>query len=163
MSRMMEYKGYHATIEYDAEDSIFVGEVFGIADSLNFHGKSVDELRQMFEQSIENYLDLCEKIGKEPDKEFKGTFNIRITPELHKKAALEAQKNNISLNQYVQNCIEQSFEEDNHNITEKVIYIPYPETEVSFERGTSIGDGYVFSTDYEISRKGNMIYAEGLS
>ena len=163
MSRMMEYKGYHATIEFDAGDGIFVGEVFGITDSLNFHGKSVDELRQMFEQSIDNYLDLCKKIGKVPDKEFKGTFNVRIDPELHKKAALEAQKNNISLNQYVQNCIEQSFEEDNRNIIEKVIYIPYPETIVSIKKEDNTGDGYVFSTDYELSRKENMIYAEGLS
>lgn len=116
MSKMMEYRGYHASIVFDAEDGIFVGEVFGIADSLNFHGTTVDELRLMFERSIDNYLELCEKIGKEPDKEFKGTFNVRISPEMHKKAALEAAKNNISLNQYVQNCIEHSFEQNNHEI-----------------------------------------------
>ena len=27
MSSILEYKGYHASIEYDAEDNIFVGEV----------------------------------------------------------------------------------------------------------------------------------------
>lgn len=69
----------------DAEDNIFIGEVFGIADSLNFHGTSVTELREMFKQSIDNYLDLCKRVGKNPDKEFKGTFNVRIPPELHKK------------------------------------------------------------------------------
>ena len=57
---MLEYKGYHASIEYDAEDNILVGEVFGIADSLNFHGTSVDEVKEMFKQSIDNYLFLCE-------------------------------------------------------------------------------------------------------
>ena len=36
MNSMLEYKGYHATIEFDADDDIFVGKVFGIADSLNF-------------------------------------------------------------------------------------------------------------------------------
>lgn len=65
---MLEYKGYHASVEYDADDGIFVGEVFGIADSLNFHGTSVEELRRMFEQSIDNYLDLCQKTGKKPSK-----------------------------------------------------------------------------------------------
>ena len=83
---MLEYKGYHASVEFDAEDNIFVGEVFGITDSLNFHGESVDELKEMFAQCIDNYLEICEQIGKQPDKEFKGTFNVRITPELHKRA-----------------------------------------------------------------------------
>lgn len=106
---MLEYKGYHASVEFDAEDNIFVGEVFGITDSLNFHGESVDELKEMFAQCIDNYLEICEQIGKQPDKEFKGTFNVRITPELHKRAALEAEKQKITLNQFVSNAINQSF------------------------------------------------------
>lgn len=61
---MLEYRGYHASIEYDAEDDILVGEVFGIADSLNFHGESVNEVKEMFKQSIDNYLLLCKKNRK---------------------------------------------------------------------------------------------------
>ena len=110
MNSMLEYKGYHASVEFDAEDNLFIGEVFGINDSLNFHGTSVTELKEMFKQCIDNYLDLCEKIGKKPDKEFKGTFNVRIPPELHKKAALKAARQNITLNQYVIQAIKQSFE-----------------------------------------------------
>lgn len=132
MSTMLEYKGYHASVEYDAEDSIFVGEVFGITDSLNFHGTSVDELKKMFEQSIDNYLELCKKIGKNPDKEFKGTFNVRISPEMHKKAALAAAKQNITLNQYVMNAISQSFKEK-ENVKETVIYIPYGSKQMRWE------------------------------
>lgn len=64
MSSMLEYRGYHASIEYDAEDDILVGEVFGIADSLNFHGESVNEVKEMFKQSIDNYLLLCKKNRK---------------------------------------------------------------------------------------------------
>lgn len=75
MNSMLEYKGYCATIDYDAEDDLLVGEVFGISDSLNFHGKSLDELKQAFHDSIDNYLEFCKKIGKEPEKEFKGVFN----------------------------------------------------------------------------------------
>lgn len=105
MKSMLEYNGYHATIRYDAEDNIFVGEVFGIADSLNFHGSSIDELKEMFRQSIDNYLALCAEIGKEPEKEFRGSFNIRITPELHRQAALAAAMNNLTLNQFVTKAI----------------------------------------------------------
>ncbi len=121
---MIEYKGYHASVEFDAEDNIFVGEVFGIADSLNFHGESVNELKEMFEQCIDNYLEICKIIGKQPDKEFKGTFNVRITPELHKRAALEAAKQKITLNQYVLNAIDNSFNVQ-ENQTPTIIYIPY--------------------------------------
>lgn len=61
---MLEYKGYHASVEFDAEDNLFVGEVFGVSDSLNFHGESVGELKEMFKQCIDNYLEICQKIGK---------------------------------------------------------------------------------------------------
>lgn len=105
MNSMLEYKGYHATITYDADDELFVGEVFGIADSLNFHGSSIEELKRTFAQSIDNYLDLCKQIGKEPEKEFKGSFNVRIPSELHKKISILAAQQEISLNQYVINAL----------------------------------------------------------
>lgn len=142
MNSMLEYKGYHALIEFDADDNIFVGEVFGIADSLNFHGTTVEELKQMFEQSIENYLELCRKIGKEPDKEFRGTFNVRIPPELHKKAALAAAKEKITLNQYVLKAIDRSFEKTNANTKETIIYIPYSVRKVNW--GVDSADDFSF-------------------
>ena len=123
---MLEYNGYHASVEFDAEDKIFVGEVFGITDSLNFHGESVSELEEMFKQCIDNYLEVCEKIGKEPDKEFKGSFNIRITPELHKRAALEATNQKITLNQYVLNAIESSLGKKMEQIQQLYIFHTIP-------------------------------------
>lgn len=111
MNSMLEYKGYHATIEFDADDDIFVGKVFGIADSLNFHGSSIPELKEMFEQCIDNYLERCEKIGKAPEKEFKGSFNVRISPELHRKVALAAANQKITLNQYIVKAITESFDD----------------------------------------------------
>lgn len=111
MRSMLEYKGYHASVVYDAEDKIFIGEVFGITDSLNFHGTSVEELNKTFAQCIDNYLDLCEKIGKAPDKEFKGTFNVRIPPELHREAALAAAEQKITLNQYVAQAIRRTVQQ----------------------------------------------------
>lgn len=108
MNSMLEYKGYHATITYDADDELFIGEVFGITDSLNFHGSSIEELKQMFAQSIDNYLDLCKQIGKESEKEFKGSFNVRIPSELHKKISMLAAQQKITLNQYVVNALTKS-------------------------------------------------------
>lgn len=69
ISSLMECKGYHAKIEYDQEDNIFVGHVLGINDSINFHGYSVDELTKEFSNAIDNYIDYCDKSGKVPEKE----------------------------------------------------------------------------------------------
>jgi hicB family protein len=105
---MLEYKGYHAKVSFDEEDGLFIGEVFGINDSLNFHGRSVDELTEAFHNSIDNYLDACAKFHRSPDKEFKGSFNIRIPSDLHRRLALEAAKKNLSLNQFIKNTLTQA-------------------------------------------------------
>ena len=100
-SGMMKYNGYRAKVSYDECDNIFVGEVFGLADSLNFHGSSIQELQESFKTCIDNYLEHCKEIGKEPQKEFTGSFNVRTTPTVHEKASLYAMENGISLNQVV--------------------------------------------------------------
>lgn len=65
-------------------------------------------------------MDFCEKIGKEPNKEFKGSFNIRIPSELHKKVCIEAAKENISQNQYIIKALEKSFKV---NSKQEIVYI----------------------------------------
>ena len=101
MNGMMEYRGYHAKVEYSPEDETFVGRGFGVADTLVFDGQSIEELRTMFHASIDDYLELCREIGKEPDREYRGTFNVRVPAELHREAAMAAESRNISLNQFV--------------------------------------------------------------
>ena len=103
---LMEYKGYHAKIEFSADDNTFVGTVLGLEDTIAFDGDNVEELTAMFHESIDDYLEMCAEIGKKPDKEFKGTFNIRISPELHKLAMIESEARDISLNSFVQQSIE---------------------------------------------------------
>jgi len=107
MNKMMEYKGYHAKIEFSQEDDAFVGEVFGIADTLVFDGQSIEELRNSFEATIDDYLQLCKEIGKNPDREYRGTFNVRLPIELHREAAMEAEVEGISLNQFVTDALRQ--------------------------------------------------------
>jgi predicted HicB family RNase H-like nuclease len=106
INSLMKYNGYHAKIEFDQEDEIFIGHVLGINDSINFHGQSVAELTEEFHNAIENYLSYCEQAGKEPEKEFKGSFNVRIKPEQHKKIALYAANEGITINQFVSRAID---------------------------------------------------------
>ena len=98
---MMKYKGYFGEVKYDDEAKIFHGEVVGLKDIITFQGKSVDELEQAFHESINVYLAWCKERGEKPEKTFSGTFNLRISPELHAKLALQAQTMGISLNSFV--------------------------------------------------------------
>lgn len=157
MNSMLEYNGYHASIEYDAEDNLFIGKVFGITDSLNFHGTSIEELKNTFSQCIDNYLELCEKIGKNPEKEFKGTFNVRISPELHKRVALEAAKQKITLNQYVSKALNKSFDEK-ANLKETIIYIPYGTKHMDWENGIDYVDNTFYKDASIFIEKESAVY-----
>ena len=108
MNSVMKYLGYSAKIEYSADDECFVGQVLGITDTLVFDGESVSELEESFHTCIDEYLEFCEEIGKKPEKEFKGTFNVRINPELHRQAAIAASLRHISLNSFVESSIERA-------------------------------------------------------
>ena len=48
MKNVMTYKGYTARIEFDERDNVFTGKIIGIADSITFHGETVEELRLIF-------------------------------------------------------------------------------------------------------------------
>ena len=107
MANTLKYRGYHGQIEFSAEDNLFVGHVIGIQDSLNFHGSSIDEITVSFRDCIDGYLEMCKTFGREPDKEYKGSFNVRISPPLHRSAAIQAEAEGKSLNQFIQEAIEE--------------------------------------------------------
>lgn len=98
---MMNYKDYHASIEYDDEAEIFHGEVLNTRDVITFQGKSVKELRKAFQDSVDDYLDWCAQRGKKPEKPYSGKLLLRLDPDLHRKIALLASQSGKSLNNYV--------------------------------------------------------------
>ena len=98
---ILEYKGYYTRIEYDAQDMILHGKIEGINDLVDFEAESAQEIEKEFHAAVDDYLAFCAEIGKEPDKEYKGTFNVRISPQLHKKLAQKALSEGITLNQAV--------------------------------------------------------------
>jgi predicted HicB family RNase H-like nuclease len=108
MKNLMEYKGYFAKIEYNSDDDIFFGTVEGIVDSVSFEGANTNDLKQAFVEAVDDYLVMCERHHKEPQKYYKGSFNVRVSPEIHKRAAMIALSNGISLNQFVERAIENS-------------------------------------------------------
>src|SRR5271168_2166803 len=98
---MMEYKGYVGKVEFDDEAEIFHGEVIDTRDVITFQGRSVDELKTAFQESIDDYLALCKQRGEEPNKPFSGQFVTRIPPELHRQVNLAASISGKSLNAWV--------------------------------------------------------------
>jgi predicted HicB family RNase H-like nuclease len=105
---MMEYKGYLSRIEFDDEANIFHGEVINIRDVITFQGKSVDELRKTFEDSVEDYLAFCAEREEEPDKPFSGRFTVRLSPEQHRKVILAAEKAGKDIEMWVEEALTQA-------------------------------------------------------
>jgi predicted HicB family RNase H-like nuclease len=105
MKDILKYNDFISSIHYSTEDEVFHGKIQGIDDSITFEGSSVSALKKAFKEAIEDYLSICEEAGKDPLKSYKGSFNIRIQPELHKKAAFKSIELGISLNQFVEKAI----------------------------------------------------------
>lgn len=89
---MMQYKGYMARIEFDEEANIFHGEIVNIRDVITFQGKSVEELKKTFRDSVNDYLEFCDQRNEAPEKPFSGRFTVRLSPEQHRKVILAAEK-----------------------------------------------------------------------
>ncbi len=98
---MMTYKGYSGSVRFDDEAGLFHGEVIGLRDVVTFQGRTVDELKQAFHDSIDDYLEFCESRGEDPDKPFSGKFLLRIDPVLHRRLAELSTHDGESLNNWI--------------------------------------------------------------
>ncbi len=108
MKNAMTYKGYAARIDFDAEDRIFFGRLTGIRDIVTFHGKTVDELYAAFEEAVDHYLEICAKLGDEPNKPYSGKLTLRIPPSVHAAIATAAETSGKSLNKWVADLLDQA-------------------------------------------------------
>jgi predicted HicB family RNase H-like nuclease len=106
MKNLFTYKEYYGTIEYSIEDKVFHGKLAFIDDLITYEAKSAEQLEKEFQYDVDDYLKSCKEFGKEPQKSFKGVFNVRIKPNLHRLAAIKAKQENISLNKLVEKSVE---------------------------------------------------------
>ncbi|RIK79835.1 toxin-antitoxin system HicB family antitoxin [candidate division KSB1 bacterium] len=105
---MMRYHGYLARVEYDDEAKIFHGEVINTRDVITFQGKSVEELRKAFGDSVEDYLAFCRERGEEPDKPFSGRFTVSLSPDQHKRVIMAAEKAGKNLDSWIADTLLQA-------------------------------------------------------
>lgn len=105
------YKGYTGSIEFSTEDMCLFGKVQMIQDLIMYDGETLADLKESFELAVDDYLEMCKEESKSPDKPCSGTFNIRMSEELHRKSIHEANRLGISLNAFVIKSVEGYFEE----------------------------------------------------
>lgn len=105
MKNLLEYNGYLGTVEFSSEDNVLFGKVVGINGLVSYEGISIDDLREGFQEAVDDYLEMCAEANIEPQKSYKGSFNIRISPELHKSLSVISTVKNISLNKAVEEAI----------------------------------------------------------
>jgi predicted HicB family RNase H-like nuclease len=106
MANLIEYKGYISSLEYSSDDKCFFGKLEMIDDLVTFEATTVQELEINFHQAVDEYLETCKKLNREPAKVYKGVFNIRIDPKLHKSLYKNALKSGMSLNGYIQKALQ---------------------------------------------------------
>lgn len=106
MSNTMEYKGYIGSVEFSEDDGLFYGKVMGVRSLISYEGTTAKTLIRSFHESVDDYLVLCQERNELPEKAYKGSFNVRISPQLHKQAVVSASNKGVSLNSLVEKALE---------------------------------------------------------
>lgn len=108
--KAMTYRGYAARIEFDAADEIFTGRIAGIQDVVGFHADSVAGLKSALREAVEDYLETCTRLGKDPQKPYSGNLMLRVGGDVHQRAAIAADLSGKSLNQWSEEVLAEAAE-----------------------------------------------------
>ena len=107
---VLTYKGFIGSVHFSAKDDVFFGKVEGVNDLITFEGNSVSELKSAFQYVVDEHIKDCDKEDIPVEKSYKGSFNLRLTPDLHRMAAIMAKAQGSTLNAFVRKAIEQKIE-----------------------------------------------------
>ncbi len=114
--KMLEYKGFYGMVEYDQDVKVFYGNVINVDEILSFRGKDADSLEKSFRNLVDIYIADCKKEGKAPYKPYNGRILVRTNPDLHRRVALLAASKRTSMNDLIENTLEQLTSDDQHGI-----------------------------------------------
>ena len=110
MNNVLTYKSFIGSVYFSTEDSVFFGKLEGINDLITFEGETVQELKDAFHYVVDEHIKDCEAENIPVKKSYRGSFNVRITPDLHRKAATSAKMLGTTLNNFVKEAIENRLE-----------------------------------------------------
>ena len=108
MDNTLKYKGYIGRFNYEEGDEAFHGTVLNLRDVIHFQGRSIEELRQSLQDSVEDYLAWCAVEGRPPEKPFTGKFILRLPPEVHRKVTTRAQLDGLRLYQWITEVLDKA-------------------------------------------------------
>ncbi len=102
----LTYKDYIGSVSFSSEDEVFYGKIEHINDLITFESGNAHDLKIAFEEAVDDYIAFCEEKGVKPNKPFKGSFNVRLKPSVHKLAYQNAMQKGMSLNKFIETTLE---------------------------------------------------------
>ncbi len=103
---VLKFGDYEGTAEVCVSRGVCHGKILFITDLVTYQSETVAGLQKEFEAAVEDYIETCAAIGKEPQRPFRGQFQVRVPPDLHRKAALRATAEDASLNEIICRALE---------------------------------------------------------
>ena len=110
MKDLMQYKGYYGSVHFDDEDLIFHGKIEFIRALISYEATDAKGLKKAFQKAVDDYLDMCNHQKIEPEIPFKGSLNIRLGTDLHRRIAIAAAQHHLSINKFIAETLEDSVE-----------------------------------------------------
>ena len=122
----LRYKDYEGSMHVSIEGRCMHGKLLFVDDVITYEGKNFDELEAAFHEAVDDYLVFCAEVGKEPEKPYKGVFNVRVKPEIHRALAGRAAQSQQTLNEVVCKALESYLSQDpvlhtHHHVHEHVL------------------------------------------
>lgn len=106
MNNTMKHKDYIGSVEFSESDGLFFGKVIGIRSLISYEGTTAKTLIKNFHEAVDDYLALCKEKNEVPERAYKGSFNVRVSPQLHKQAVISASTKGMTLNSFVEKALE---------------------------------------------------------
>ena len=101
MKDMMQYKDYYGSVHFDDEDLVFHGKIQFIRALVSYEATNAVGLKKAFHEAVDDYLETCQKQKIKPEMPFKGSLNVRLGSELHRRVAIAAELEHVSINKYI--------------------------------------------------------------
>jgi predicted HicB family RNase H-like nuclease len=103
---ILKYNGFEGSAELDMASLTCRGKLLFVDDLVTYQASSPEGLQREFEAAVDDYLETCRELGREPQRPFKGLFNVRVSPERHKAAVLRAASDGMTLNEVINSALE---------------------------------------------------------
>ncbi len=103
---MLVYKGFIGQIDFDSESNKLVGEVVNAVDLLEFEGQSASEIKQNFQDCVDDYLRMQREVEGTRATPFVGNFTVCLSTDKQDKVIKEAHLHGQSVSHWLNEKID---------------------------------------------------------